>query len=74
MTTRNTVIALAATLGLGLAACSEEPQVVSYDQGKYSGKADTRPWEGPVYNGDKDAWEKAMRARMRGQNEYVRVE
>ena len=75
MTTRRSkVIALAAVLGLGLVACSEQPQVVSYEQGEYSGKTDARPWEGPVYNGDKTAWEQAMRARVRGQNEYTRVE
>jgi uncharacterized lipoprotein len=74
MTTRSKVIALAAVLGLVLAACGEQPQVVRYEQGKYQGNSDTRPWEGPVFNGDKGAWEQAMRARVRGQNEYARVE
>lgn len=57
-----------------LAGCGEEPQFAKYEDGKYSGKADTRPWEGGAFKGDKGAWEQAMRNRVRGQNEYKRVE
>ena len=63
--------ALAATL---LAGCGERPQVVDYKDGKYSGKADQRPWEAGTFKGDKGAWEQALRNRIRSQNEYKRVE
>ena len=64
----------AAVAAAVLAGCSESPQVVSYENGKYSGKADARPWEGGEFKGDKGAWEQAMRNRVRAQNEYKRVE
>jgi hypothetical protein len=57
-----------------LGACSEQPQVAIYEQGKYQGKEDARPWEGSPFNGDKAAWEKSLQARAQGQNEYKRVE
>ena len=57
-----------------LAGCGEQPQVVQYEQGKYQGKADSRPWEGSSFNGDKAAWERALHDRVRSQNEYKRVE
>ncbi|NMG74613.1 hypothetical protein [Aromatoleum diolicum] len=66
---------LAASLAASLlAGCGEQPQVAKYEDGKYSGKADTRPWEAGAFKGDKGAWEQAMRNRVRGQNEYKRVE
>ena len=66
--------ALAGAALLGLAACSEVPQVTVYEQGQYRGKADTRPWEGGEFNGDRAAWEKALRERARGQSEYNRIQ
>ncbi|CAI07773.1 hypothetical protein [Aromatoleum aromaticum] len=57
-----------------LAGCSDEPQVARYEQGRYEGKADARPWEGGAFNGDKAAWERALHDRVRSQNEYQRVE
>ncbi len=68
-------IALAALAGstlLGLSACSEVPQVTVYEQGQYRGKADTRPWEGGEFKGDRAACEKALKDRARAQNEYNR--
>ncbi|WP_407279329.1 hypothetical protein U5817_00445 [Aromatoleum evansii] len=66
---------IAATLAAALlAGCGEQPQVASYKDGKYSGKPDTRPWEGGTFKGDKGAWEQALRTRIRSQNEYKRVE
>ena len=65
------VAALALAL---LAGCGEQPQVARYEQGKYEGKADTRPWDGAAFNGDRTAWELALRNRIVGQNEYKRVE
>lgn len=64
-------VALAAA---GLAGCGERPQVGKYEQGKYAGKADQRPWDGGTFKGDKGAWEQAERNRVRAQNEYKRVE
>ncbi len=74
MSTKTFVIGLSAALGLVLAGCGEQPQVARYEQGTYQGKADNPPWDGPAFNGDKAAWERAVRERTRGQNEYVRVE
>lgn len=67
-------VALAGALALGLTACSEPPQVTVYEQGKYQGKADSQPWDGPAFKGDKAAWEAALKNRARGQNEYNRVQ
>lgn len=66
--------ALAGLVALGLAGCSEPPQVTVYEQGSYQGKADTRPWEEAAFKGDKAAWEAALRNRARGQNEYNRAQ
>jgi hypothetical protein len=67
-------IACAAALALGLAACGEQPQVVVYEQGRYQGKVDAAPWDGPPFNGERSAWEAALKNRARGQNEYTRSE
>ena len=64
--------ALAALL-LGLAACTERPQVVKYKQGTYQGKPDTPPYQNPPYNGDRAAWERAVATRAQNQNEYKRT-
>ena len=65
---------LAGAAVLGLSACSEVPQVTVYEQGQYRGKTDTRPWEGDGFKGDRAAWEKALKQRARGQNEYNRIQ
>jgi hypothetical protein len=67
------VVAVATLIALGLAACSERPQVVRYKQGSYQGKPDTPPYQNPPYNGDKQAWERAVAARAQNQNEYKRT-
>lgn len=67
------MLAAAALLG-GLSACSERPQVTTYEQGKYQGKADSQPWDNPVFKGDRAAWEGAMKNRARGQHEYNRIQ
>ena len=63
----------AALLAGGLAGCGEAPQVVQYEQGKYQGKADSRPYEGGRFAGDKAAWENTLRERALSQNEYKRT-
>ena len=65
--------AIAALLVLGAAGCGEKPAVTVYKQGQYQGKPDSRPWENDQFKGDKAAWEKSVKARNVGQNEYVRI-
>lgn len=76
-------IALAAGLSLLAAGCGERPKVTVYKQGQYQGKPDTRPWDNDPpkdpstvawQKGDKASWEKSIKARNLGQNEYVRIE
>ncbi|MBE0621594.1 MAG: hypothetical protein IH605_13450 [Burkholderiales bacterium] len=81
---RKLVIAAAAlAITAGLAGCGEKDQVVMYQQGKYQGKPDTKPWDddpaASLYTtskwtkGDKSSWEDALRTRSQSQNEYVRI-
>ncbi|MCC7080865.1 MAG: hypothetical protein IT530_09360 [Burkholderiales bacterium] len=73
--------AAAALTVFGLAGCGEPEQVVFYEQGKYHGKPDQRPWENapPAYGsakwtkGDEASWEQEVKRRTLGQNEYVRI-
>lgn len=62
---------------LGCAAlvlgCGELPQTTFYKQGEYRGKPDALPWDSGAFKGDQGAWEKALKARNNGQNEYVRI-
>jgi hypothetical protein len=64
--------AVAVLLALGLSACGEKTQVTVYKQGKYQGKPDNQPWDNDRFKNDQVAWEKAIKARNNGQNEYVR--
>ncbi len=57
----------------GLAGCGEKTQVTVYKQGTYQGKPDNQPWDNDQYKGDRVAWEKAIKARNNGQNEYLRT-
>ena len=70
---RVVTLAAIAALAAGLVACGERPQVVQYKQGVYQGKPFTQPYAAPPYNGDKVAWENAVRERARNQNEYNRT-
>lgn len=65
----------AAALAVAAAAsgCGEKTQVTVYKQGQYQGKPDSRPWDNAQFKNDKTAWEKAIKARNGGQNEYARV-
>lgn len=65
------VVAAAATLFIA-AGCGEKSTVTVYKQGQYQGKLDARPWDGEPFKGDKVAWEKALKARNLGQDEYTR--
>jgi len=78
-----TLAAVALVVLAGLSGCGESDQVIVYQQGKYQGKPDTRPWDDdPAASlhttstwtkGDKASWEHALKARAQGQNEYVRI-
>jgi hypothetical protein len=67
------VIAAAVALTGVVAGCGEKTSVTVYKQGQYQGKPDKRPWDNDQFKGDKAAWEKAVKSRNLGQNEYVRV-
>ena len=68
--------ALAAAIALaaaGLVACGEKPNVTLHKQGSYQGKPDNVPWQSAPFNNNQVEWEKAIKARNNGQNEYLRV-
>ena len=79
---RTGLVTFALVLVAGLTACGEKGEVVNYKQGKYQGKADTRPYEnaptafagGKWTAGDKTSWEVAIKQRQQAQNEYNRAE
>ena len=71
--TKIAAIAFGAMAALMLAGCGERPQVVNYKQGKYQGKPDELPYAAAPFNGDQQKWEREIRARTQGQNEYKRI-
>lgn len=66
------IAGLAGSLVL-LAGCGEKQPVTVYKQGQYQGKPDKQAWDNDRFKGDKVAWEKAIKARNSGQNEYARA-
>ena len=62
-----------ATLAWGIAGCGEQTGVTVYKQGQYQGKPDQQPWDNALFNGDKLAWEQAIKRRNDIQNEYTRA-
>jgi hypothetical protein len=76
-----TFIALALLGSIGLTACGELDQSVSYKDGKFRGKHDNPPWDSqaPSYTtgewtkGDQYSWDRQMKARSEGQNENTRI-
>ena len=70
---RALMLATAVVLAWSVAGCGEKSTVTVYKQGQYQGKPDMQPWDGDLFKGDKTAWEKAVKARNLGQNEYVRI-
>ena len=67
------IVIVLACFASGLAGCGEKPNVTVYKQGKYQGKPDNVPWQGAPFNNNQVEWEKAIKARNNGQNEYLRV-
>ena len=70
---RALILATIAALSWAVAGCGEKPSVTVYKQGQYQGKPDKQPWDNDQFKGDKAAWEKTVKARNLGQNEYVRA-
>lgn len=70
---RPVALAVAAALSLIAAGCGEQTYVTVYKQGQYQGKPDKQPWDNDQFKGDRIAWDKAIKARNDGQNEYKRV-
>jgi hypothetical protein len=66
-------ITAAAALAVAAAGCGESTQVTVYKQGQYQGKLDKQPWDNDQFKGDKAAWERTVKARNDGQNEYTRI-
>jgi len=57
-------------LALMLSGCGDKPVV--YKQGQYQGKPDSKPWDNDQFKGNQVEWEKTVKARNQGQNEYSR--
>jgi hypothetical protein len=71
MSARKFVLTIAAgALALTLAACGDKPVV--YKQGQYQGKPDSKPWDNDQFKGNQVEWEKTIKTRNQGQNEYSR--
>lgn len=77
------ILIIAAAALVGLAACSEENQVVMFDEpGEYKGKPDELPWNSAPLGygtaewdkGNKQSWESQLKRRVMAQNETVRIE
>ena len=67
-------LALACAIGalaVMLAGCGDKPMV--YKQGQYQGKPDSKPWDNDQFKGSQVEWEKTIKARNQGQNEYSRA-
>jgi hypothetical protein len=73
MTARKFVAGCAlGAFALLVAACGDNKPVV-YKQGQYQGKPDSKPWENDQFKGNQVEWEKAVKARNQGQDEYTRA-
>jgi hypothetical protein len=71
--TKIATLAFGAMAALMLAGCGERPQVMEFKQGKYQGKPDQPPYAAAPFNGNKETWERDIRARTQNQNEYRRT-
>lgn len=65
--------AVMGALATAMSGCGEKQPVTVYKQGQYQGKPDGRPWDNDQFKNDQAAWEKAIKARNGGQNEYTRA-
>lgn len=65
-----------AVFGSVLAGCGEREQTALYEDGKYRGKRDGRPWESGKAGwnqGDRAGWQNQVGARSDGQNGNRRI-
>jgi len=75
-------IAMVGACAVVLTGCGESLQVIRYQQGKYQGKTDSKPWDNEpspfsasgLTKGDRIAWETQIKTRNQNQNEYQRTE
>ena len=71
MTLRRVGFAAACVLVCFMTGCGEQVKV--YKPGQYQGKEDGKPWNNSQFNGNQVEWEKALKARSQGQDEYTRA-
>jgi hypothetical protein len=72
MNARQFMLAFAASLlALTFSGCGDKPMV--YKQGQYQGKPDSKPWDNDQFKGNQVEWEKTIKARNQGQDEYSRA-
>ncbi len=72
---------LAALVAVGAGGCGEREQTALYQDGKYRGKPDIRPWDNAApadgsaswVKGDRESWENQIRDRHNSQSEYRRM-
>ncbi len=73
MTARSLLAAcVPGVLALLIAGCGDNKPMV-YKQGQYQGKPDNKPWDNDQFKGNQVEWEKAVKARNQGQDEYSRA-
>ena len=63
--------AAAIVLACVMTGCGERPKV--YKPAQYQGKTDNLAWDNDRFKGNRVEWEKALKARSQGQNEYTRA-
>jgi len=56
-----------------LAGCGERPQVIQFRQGVYQGGPDEAPYASAPFNGNRELWERDIRARTQNQNDFQRI-
>jgi hypothetical protein len=66
-----TALCASGLVGLLAAGCTDRP--VLYKQGEYQGKVDSQPFDNALFKGNRTEWEKALKARSQGQDEYSRA-
>jgi hypothetical protein len=74
-------VLMGVALAAGVAGCGERDQSVRYQNGKFRGKPDSRPWDNapPSYGaaawakGDRESWEDQVRSRQQTQSENHRI-
>ena len=67
------IMAAGLALAWGVAGCGEKSTFTVYKQGQYQGKPDSQPWNNAAFKNDQTEWEKAIKTRNLGQNEYARL-